>query len=52
VIVLGHAHGKARQTGPEAQWPFVHVWRMQDGKVREALILADTLYVAKALGIV
>jgi uncharacterized protein len=51
VIVLGHANGKAKKTGEEGQWPFVHVWRMQDGKAREALILADTLYVAKLLGV-
>src|SRR3712207_6441613 len=28
VIVLGHANGTAKQTGQEAQWPFVHIWRM------------------------
>ena len=52
VIVLGHAEGKAKETGNTAKWPFVHVYRMQDGKVREALILADTYELAKTLGIV
>ena len=52
VIVLGHAKGTAKETGNSAQWPFVHVWRMQDGKIREALILGDTYEVAKVLGIV
>ena len=51
VIVLGHAEGTAKKTGQQGKWPFVHVWRMQSGKAREALILADTLYVAKTLGI-
>jgi uncharacterized protein len=51
VIVLGHAKGTAKQTGQSGQWPFVHVWRMQDGKAREALILADTYEIAKMLGV-
>ena len=52
VIVLGHAEGKAKETGKEAKWPFVHVWRMKDGKASEALILADTYELAKTLGLV
>ncbi len=52
VIVLGHAQGKAKETGKSAKWPFVHVWRMQDGKAKEALILADTYELAKTLGMV
>jgi ketosteroid isomerase-like protein len=52
VIVLGHAEGKAKETGKSAKWPFVHVWRMQDGKANEALILADTYELAKTLGII
>ena len=51
VIVLGHAEGTAASTGNSAKWPFVHVWRMQDGKAREALILADTYELAKTLGL-
>lgn len=52
VIVLGHAEGKAKETGESAKWPFVHVWRMRDGKASEVLILADTFELAKTLGLV
>lgn len=52
VVVLGHAQGRAKATGNELKWPFVHVWRMRDGKVSKALILADTYEIAKTLGIV
>jgi ketosteroid isomerase-like protein len=52
VIVLGHAEGTAKQTGTSGKWPFVHVWRMKDGKANEALILADTYELAKTLGLV
>ncbi len=52
VIVLGHAEGKAKKTGKELKWPFVHVWRMRDGKATEVLALADTFELAKALDII
>ncbi len=52
VIVLGHAEGTAKETGKSAKWPFVHVWRMRDGKATKALILADTYELAKTLGVV
>jgi hypothetical protein len=50
VIVLGHGEGKAKETGTEARWPFVHVWRFSDGQATEVLALADTYEIAKALG--
>ena len=50
VVVLGHSEGKAKN-GNEVKVPFVHVWRMQDGKGKEVLALTDTLQVARALGI-
>ena len=52
VIVLGHGSGKAKETGTQAKWPFVQIWRFDDdGKATEVLALADTFEIAKALGI-
>jgi hypothetical protein len=51
VIVLGHAEGRARETGQDGKWPFVHVWRLQGGKANRVLALADTHYIAKVLGV-
>ena len=51
VIVLGHAEGKAKETGKSVKYPFVHVWRLREGKATEVLALSDTFEVAKALGI-
>ena len=51
VIVLGHAEAKAKETGNEARWPFVQVWRFKEGKATEVLALADTFEIAKALGV-
>ena len=51
VIVLGHGHGKGKETGKEIDWPFVHVWRFDDGQATEVLALADTFETAKALGL-
>ncbi len=51
VIVLGHAGGKAKETGKQVKYPFVQVWRMREGKATEVLALSDTFELAKALGI-
>ena len=50
VIVLGHADGRPKGGGDQVKFPFVHVWRMRDGKASEVLALIDTWEVAKALG--
>lgn len=50
VVVLGHAEGKAKETGESVKYPFVQVWRMRDGKAAEVLSLSDTFEVAKAMG--
>jgi hypothetical protein len=52
VIVLGHGQGKAKKTGTELKWPFVHVWRFSDGEATEVLALADTYEIAKALDVI
>jgi uncharacterized protein len=51
VVVLGHLEGRTKN-GRDVKAPFVHVWRMQDGKGREVLALTDTLEVARALEVV
>lgn len=51
VVVLGHQHSRAKASGQEVQVPFVHVWRMRDGKASRAQILTDTAVIAEALGL-
>lgn len=48
IVVLSHAHVKG--SGGEAQLPFVHVWRFEDGKVVEVQALTDTAVAAQAAG--
>ena len=50
VVVLGHSEGTGKGTGKRVKLPFVHVWRMQDGKATKALALTDTALAADALG--
>jgi ketosteroid isomerase-like protein len=50
VVVLGHFEGRAKQTGKEVKWPFVHVWRFDDGQVTRTQNLFDTALAAEALG--
>src|SRR3712207_3374815 len=50
VIVLGHVDATAKKTERQVSYPFVHVWRFEDGKAKEVLALSDTFEVAKALG--
>jgi uncharacterized protein len=49
VVVLGHVEGRAN--GNDVKAPFVHIWRMEDGKAKRVQALTDTLEVAKALGV-
>jgi uncharacterized protein len=49
VVVLGHIEGTAKSTGKDAKVPFVHVWRMSDGKVKRVQALIDTAVVLDAL---
>jgi ketosteroid isomerase-like protein len=50
VVVLSHAEGTARDTGKDVKLPFVHVWKLKDGKAKEVLALTDTALAADALG--
>ena len=49
VVVLGHVEGRAN--GNDVKAPFVHIWRMQDGKAKRVQALTDTLEVGRALGV-
>jgi len=49
VVVLGLMTGTARATGTAASIPFVHVWRVNEGKVRHGRSYTDTAAVAAAL---
>ena len=48
VVVLGHAEGKAKGGG-DFKVPFVHIWRMENGKVKRAQLLFDTAVIVEAL---
>jgi ketosteroid isomerase-like protein len=50
VIVLGHFEGTARSTGNAVKAPFVHIWRMRDGRAVRLQVLYDTALVLDALG--
>jgi hypothetical protein len=52
VVVLGHVEATAKKTGTSVSYPFVHVWRFDDGKAKEVLALSDTFEIGKALGLV
>jgi uncharacterized protein len=49
VVVLGHIEGTTN--GKNVKAPFVHIWRMQDGKAKRVQALTDTLEVGRALGV-
>jgi ketosteroid isomerase-like protein len=49
VIVLGHVTGKNKESGKELKTPFVHVWRMDDGKAKRVQALLDTHEVLEAM---
>ena len=48
VVVLGHT--EASTGGNDVKVPFVHVWRMEGGKVKRGQLLTDTSEILKALG--
>ena len=50
VVVLGHLEGKGKETGKHVKSPFVHVWRMSDGKAKRVQLLWDTALTVEALG--
>ena len=51
VVVLGHNEGRGKSTGDEWKVPFVHAWRIRDGKAERVQLLYDTGVTARALGV-
>ena len=52
VIALGRCVGKALVTGKDVSAPFVHIWRVQEGKIVFAIQYRDTSGLAKAQGLI
>jgi hypothetical protein len=50
VVVLSHSEAKGKETGKEVKLPWVHIWRVSDGRVSEVQALTDTALAAGALG--
>jgi ketosteroid isomerase-like protein len=48
VVVLGHTEARTK-TGNDLKVPFVHVWRLDGGKVKRGQILTDTAAVLDAI---
>lgn len=49
VVALGEYSGTYRKTGKSFKAPFVHVWKLQDGKVRSFVQHTDTVLVNRAM---
>ena len=45
-----HLTGKHKDSGSDVKSPFVHVWRMSDGKAKRVQALVDTHEILKASG--
>jgi ketosteroid isomerase-like protein len=49
VVALGHYSGRYIKTGKSFRAPFVHVWRVRDGKLAHFIQHTDTAIVLRAL---
>jgi hypothetical protein len=49
VVALGEYSGTYRATGKSFRAPFVHVWRLRDGKIHRFRQHTDTVLVQRAL---
>jgi uncharacterized protein len=49
VVVMGEFHARARATGVQVEVPFVHVYKLRDGKVVWGREYVDTAKEARAL---
>lgn len=50
VCVIGTYSGTYRATGKAMSAPFVHVWKLKDGRIVRLIQHTDTAVVARALG--
>ena len=48
VVVLGHTEARTK-SGNDVKVPFVHVWRMESGKIKRGQLLTDTSVVLEAI---
>jgi ketosteroid isomerase-like protein len=48
VVVLGHTEARTK-TGNDLKVPFVHVWRMEGGKIKRGQLLTDTSVILEAV---
>ena len=48
VVVLGHTEARAK-SGSDLKVPFVHIWRMEGGKIKRGQLLTDTAVILSAL---
>ena len=48
VVVLGHTEAQTK-AGKDIKIPFVHIWRMANGKVQRGQLLTDTAVMIQAL---
>ncbi|PSM48435.1 ketosteroid isomerase [Chroococcidiopsis sp. CCALA 051] len=49
IVALGHYSGRAKLTGTAFTCPFVHIWKLSNGKIVQFRQSADTLTIAQAL---
>ena len=49
VITLGYQSGRVRPTGYPYEFDFVHVWTLNESKVKKFRVYYDTDYVARVL---
>ena len=52
VVVLGRLHGTYKATGRTQNAQMVHAWRVVDGKITSFQQYADTLQIARVVGVV
>jgi uncharacterized protein len=52
VVVLGRYHGTYKATGATQNAQIVHAWRVVDGKIVSFQQYADTLQIARVMGVV
>jgi hypothetical protein len=51
IVALGHYSGRAKLTGTAFTCPFVHIWKLSNGKIVQFRQSADTLLIARALSV-
>jgi uncharacterized protein len=49
VVIIGRERARSKKTGKEAEWTFVHIADLEDGKVRRLRIFPDTAALAGIL---